>query len=115
MSIATKRGRMVTNLEPFLPIKSHNHLIMQSGKMTWQTKKIFSLPYYLRPQNWQDDDLPWEVSLAGSRGKVKSLYIHYHNVYGTYTLESGYTQWGVYFHKVTRLFDHVVLQDYVKD
>ena len=44
------------------------------------------------------------------RGKVKSLDIHYHNLYCYQTWKGGNRQWGISFHKVTRLLDHVLLQ-----
>ena len=40
MLMATKRGRMMTSLEWPLPIKSHDHIITWSCKITWQTKII---------------------------------------------------------------------------
>ena len=38
--MATKLGRMMTYLDWLLPIKSHDHMITWSCKITWQTKVI---------------------------------------------------------------------------
>ena len=43
MLMATIRGRMMTYLEWLLPIKSHDHIVMWSCKITWQTKIITHL------------------------------------------------------------------------
>ena len=53
--IATKLCRMVTYLDGPLPLKSIDHLITWSCKVTWQTKIIISL----LPQRF------WPPNLAG--------------------------------------------------
>ena len=40
LPMATKLGRMRTSLEWLLPIKSHDHIIKWSSKVTWQTEII---------------------------------------------------------------------------
>ena len=42
--------------------------------------------------------------------QVKTLYLHYHNVYGHQTLQGGDLPWGAPHHKSIWPFDHVVLQ-----
>ena len=58
-SMATKPGKLITNLDGLQPLKSHNPLIIRSCKITWQTKIIISpLPECLDHQTWQDRNLP---------------------------------------------------------
>ena len=47
MHKATKHGRMMAYLEWFLPIKSHDCIIMWSCKITWQTNIIYPLTHFL--------------------------------------------------------------------
>ena len=50
--MATKPKRMITYVDGFLPIKSHDPLITWSCKITWQTKIIISsLLQWLWPPN----------------------------------------------------------------
>ena len=45
--------------------------------------------------------------------QLKILYLHYHNAYGHRTLKAGDLPRGARTHKITWLFNHVVLQDYM--
>ena len=47
-----------------------------------------------------------------SSTSATKIYLHYHNDYGHQTWQGGDLSWGVPTHKITRLFDHVVLQDH---
>ena len=83
--LATELGRMVTYLEGFLTIKSHNALVIWSYKVTWQTKIILKKSAYGyklgRMITYLDEFLP--VKLHSSRGlarscdKLKPLYLYY--------------------------------------
>ena len=42
----------------------------------------------------------WTRDHVGSRDKLKTFYIHYHNTYGHQTWQGGCAQWGVSIHKV---------------
>ena len=65
-----------------MPIKSHDHIIMWSCRIKWQTKIII---YPLTQCLWLSILAEW-----------------------------GDAQLGVLFHKVTRSFDHMVLQGHIK-
>ena len=91
MLMVTKRARMGIYIVEFLSIKS------QGGLITWFCKscEILGLLYlnYHKAhdyQSWQGGDFLLESSTlkitqlfehVGSRGKLKTLYIHYHNLY----------------------------------
>ena len=126
MPMATKLGRMVTYLHKFLPIKSHDLLFMWSSKITTQTKIIISpLPQCLWPRNlarWsfilmgsflQNHMTLWLHGPVRSHGKLKTLYLHYHSVYGHQTCQDGNLPWLTPAYKVTSPFDYGVLQNYM--
>lgn len=87
----TKLGSMVTYIEGLLPVKSHDTLITRSCKITLQTKT--PPPHCLWPPNLA----VWWLTFRGSSPssllalqslglarlseKLKTLYLHYHNVY----------------------------------
>ena len=52
---------------------------------------------------------------ATKLGRVKSntLYLHYYNVNGHQSWQSGYLKWGPFLYKVIRSLDHVILQGYI--
>ena len=52
--------------------------------------------------------------LARSRGKLKPVYIHYHNVCSYQTWQCEDTHWGVSLHKIMQPLDQVILQGHVK-
>ena len=62
--MATKRDKMIINLDGLLPIKLHDSLITWSYKITWQTKFItFSIPVSMttklgRTVTYRDETLP---------------------------------------------------------
>ena len=61
--MATKLGRMVTNLERLLPKKLLYPLVTWSSKVTWKTKTIISPP----PQClWLPSLSGWWIALRGS-------------------------------------------------
>ena len=104
MPMATKLGRMVIYLERLLPIKSHDHIITWSWKITWETKNISLLPQCLWAQNlagwWLTlrSSYPcyftlWSSGIGKLRDKLKSLYLHYHNVFGHKTWQDGDLPW----------------------
>ena len=51
----------------------------------------------------------WVIPLQ----QLKALYLHYHNAYGYQTWQGCDLPRGTPTHEITRLFDHIVLQDYV--
>ena len=60
-------------------------------------------------------------SMAGLKRKhlespysATTLYLHYHNIYGLQTWQGGDSPQGAPNHKITLLFEHVVLRDQVK-
>ena len=56
--MVTKVGIMVTYLEQLLPIKSYDHITVQSCKIMQQPKIIiYPLPQYLWLPNWQGGDI----------------------------------------------------------
>ena len=60
MSMATKLGRVMTNLEGLPPLKLHDPLMTWSRKITWQIKK-YHLQKTHRYQTRQCADLPWTM------------------------------------------------------
>ena len=112
--MATKLDRMVTYLEGFLPIKSHDPLITWPCKITWQAKTSTSL----LSQCWWTLNLAiWLLvlksshrssysnlqsrSLARSREKLKPLYLCYHTAYSHQTWQGYDLPWGVSTNKDT--------------
>ena len=61
--IATKLCRMVTYRDGPLPLKSIDHLITWSCKVTWQTKIIISL---LQQRFWPPNLAGWKLTLMAS-------------------------------------------------
>ena len=58
--MATRLGRIVTYVDGLLPIKSHDHLVIRSWEITWQSKSIISsLPLCL----WPPKFLKWWLTL----------------------------------------------------
>ena len=55
----------------------------------------------------------WSRHLSRSRDKLKPLYLHKNYAYGHQTWQDGDLPWRVPTHKVTWLFDHVVLRDHL--
>ena len=55
----------------------------------------------------------WSGGLARSRGKLKKLYLHFHNAYGYKTWLDGELPWAAATQKVAWPYNHVVLQDHV--
>ena len=113
-AMITKHSRTVIYHEGVPPIRPHDPLLMQFWNITWQTK-INLFPRCLGPQNLAEWWLILWVTLqqrdlARSCDKLKSLYIHYHNAYDYQTWQDGYIHCRASLHKVTRHFDHVVLQ-----
>ena len=61
--LATKLGTMITYLDRFLPLKSHDSLITWSYEITWQTETIISpIPQCL----WLQNFVGWWLNLSGS-------------------------------------------------
>ena len=59
--------------------------------------------------------LPIKLLDLWSSDKLKPLYLHYQSDYDLQTWQSGDLCLGVYAQKVTWFFDHMVLQDHVKN
>ena len=61
--LATKLGTMITYLDRFPPLKSHDSLITWSDEITWKTKTIISpIPQCL----WLQNLVRWWLNLSGS-------------------------------------------------
>ena len=61
--LATKLGTMITYLDRFLPLKSHDSLITWSYEIKWKTKTIISpIPQCL----WLQNLVGWWLNLSGS-------------------------------------------------
>ena len=67
MPIVTKLGKMVTDSEKLLPIKSHDPLIICSYKITWQTKTIISQRLECL---WSPNMVGWWLTLRAPNCKV---------------------------------------------
>ena len=119
--IATKLGRMIICLDGLLPVKSHDCLITWSWEITRQNKTTISP---LSERLWLPNLAEWWHTLMGSClqshitlwshivrscDKLKSVYLHYHSAYGYQTWQDGNLPWWAPAHKVTWLFDRMVL------
>ena len=106
--MATNFCRMVTYINRFLPITSHDFLIPYSSKIMWQTKTIISpLPPCLWLLNFAKRRLTWRVSyvsccstlwprdLSRWRDKLKPFFVNYRNAYDRQTdlLKNSSTTW----------------------
>ena len=94
--MASKLGRMVTDLERPLIIKSFYTFTTWSCKVTWQRKiitynqstydcKICRIITYFVSSYLQSRITLWSRGLARSQDKLKPLYLHYHSAYGYQT------------------------------
>ena len=127
--MATQLGRMVTNLEQLLPMLLYS-LVACSSEMTLQTTTYLHHHNACDHQTWQGCDLPWwvpthKVTWPGSypyshmtlesrdRAKSREVIIsHYHDAYDHQALQGCALLWGGT-HKVTWLYNHVVLRDHI--
>ena len=75
LSLATKRGRMVTCLNELLTIKSHDPFIIRFCQITWQNKPLISpLPQCLQPPNM----VAWWLTLRSSQLKSHNTNEKHH-------------------------------------
>ena len=116
-----KLGRMVTHLEGLPTIKSHSTLIMlvlqshvtiknhyiSTNIVPMATKFYWLVTFLERLQPIKSH------GLARSRDKQKPLYLRYQNTYDHQTWQVDNLPWEAPTNRVTRLFDHMVLQDHV--
>ena len=121
--MVTKLGRMVTNVEVFLPKMLLDPLVTWSSDSMWQTK-TFLLPLWRWPPNFAEVWLImttshayslmtlWSRDLARSHDKLKSSYLYYHDAYGYKTWQDVDLLWTVSTHKVSWPYNHI-LQDYM--
>ena len=124
--MATKLGRMVSNLWGLLLIMLLDSLATWSCESTWHIKFIIShLPQCLWPLNlagvWRTikESQPLSHKTLSSRGfarssdKLKTLFFHYHNAYDHRTWKDGFLPWTNSTQNVTRSYNHLVLQYHV--
>ena len=112
---------LAAHLDGTLPMKSHVPLITWSFEITWQTETIISpLSQSLWPRNLLGLKGLLTIKsynalitcLAKSKNE-KSLNLHYQSVYSHQTWQDGNFLWRAPTHKVTCLFDYLILRDHV--
>ena len=98
---ATKLGRVLTYIGGIPSTTSSNLLI------SWKTKNLITVfPQYLEPPNLASINLRLEHStkscdnlITWSREKLKNIYLHFNNICGSQTWQSGGLWWGTPFPK----------------
>ena len=118
---------MVTYLDWLLPIKSNDHIITWFLEVTWQTKnhyvstttmsmatkcsRMMTYLEWLLPLKSHDHTITWSCKIT--RQTKITIYSLTQSLWLSILAERRYKK-GVPFHKVTRSFDHMVLQGLVK-
>ena len=121
---STRFRQMVTQLEGLLTINSHAPWVTWSCWIRWPIKSIL---YLLWQCLWPLNLAEWWLILRGSYlkshmaleslgtakswDKLKPLHIHYQHACSHQTWQVVDISWGAPNHKVTWLYDHMILWD----